>query len=106
MAEIMIKLHQEGFKFYATTDGNEYITPTKLDNEIIQFVQERGRTKIGILPQILNLNQDLIESRLNNICQKSTHIRNNDNLLSRDYLRNFIHTLKQRLEIDGVVELD
>lgn len=39
VAEIMIKLYQEGFKFYATTDGNEYITPHKLDNEIIQFVQ-------------------------------------------------------------------
>lgn len=69
-------------------------------------MQERGRTKIGILPQLLNLNQDLIESRINQVCQKSTHIRNNDNLLSRDYIKNFIHSLRQKLEIDGIVELD
>jgi hypothetical protein len=60
-------------------------------------VQERGRIKIGILPQLLNLNQDLIESRLNKICQKSTHVRNNDNLLSKEYINNFIHSIKQEL---------
>jgi hypothetical protein len=31
----MIKLQQEGLKFYATTDGNEYVTPNRLDDEII-----------------------------------------------------------------------
>ena len=31
VAEIMIKLHQGGFKFYATNDGNEYVTAAQLD---------------------------------------------------------------------------
>jgi hypothetical protein len=55
---------------------------------------------------LLNLNQDLIEGRLNKICQKSCHIRNNDNLLSQEYLRNFVQSIKQKLELDGSVGID
>jgi hypothetical protein len=31
VAEIMVKLYHSGFSFIPTTDGNEYITPDKLD---------------------------------------------------------------------------
>lgn len=31
VAEIMVKLYHEGFAFIPTTDGNEYVTPEKLD---------------------------------------------------------------------------
>jgi hypothetical protein len=34
------------------------------------------------------------------------HLRNNDNLVSKGYIANFIHSLKQKLEIEGTVALD
>lgn len=43
---------------------------------------------------------------MNLVCQKSTHIRNNDCLISRDYIKNFVHSINQRLQTDGIVELD
>jgi hypothetical protein len=60
----MVKLHHEGFKFYSTTDGNEYLTPEKLDQEILTLILDRGHMSIGILPQILNVGSDTIEARV------------------------------------------
>lgn len=73
---------------------------------MIRFVQERGRTKIGILPQIFNLSHDLIESRANPICNATSHVRNGDNLFSADYLKTVILSIKQKLEIEGIVDID
>jgi hypothetical protein len=63
----MVKLYHEGFAFYPTTDGNEYVTPDQLDKEMISFVKERGKVNTGklscnsgILPQILNIGIDTI----------------------------------------------
>ena len=102
----MIKLQHSGFKFYPTSDGNEYVTPEKVDSEIIKFVEERGKVSIGIIPQILNLSLELIESRINLVCQKSTIIRNNTILVSAACLKGIVQSIKQRLEIEGVVNLD
>ena len=102
----MIKLQQKGFKFYPTSDGNEYVTPDELDSEIINFIEERGKVTISIIPQILNLSLDLIESRINLVCQKSTIIRNNNILISSNHLKGVVQSIKQKLEIEGVVNLD
>ena len=102
----MIKLQHLGLKFYPTNDGNEYVIPEKVDSEIIKFVEERGKVNIGIIPQILNLSLELIESRINLVCQKSTIIRNNNILISSNCLKGIIQSLKQRLQIEGVINLD
>lgn len=47
VAEIMVKLYHEGFAFYPTTDGNQYVTPEQLDREITTLVMERGRINLG-----------------------------------------------------------
>lgn len=43
----MVKLYHEGFAFYPTTDGNEYLTPEQLDREIISLVKERGKINLS-----------------------------------------------------------
>lgn len=48
VAEIMVKLYHEGFSFYPTTDGNEYLTPEQLDKEIANLVRERGKINLSI----------------------------------------------------------
>lgn len=35
----MVKLYHEGFAFYPTTDGNEYVVPEQLDKEIASLVK-------------------------------------------------------------------
>lgn len=47
VAEIMVKLHHEGFAFFPTTDGNEYLTPQQLDLEIETLIRERGRINLS-----------------------------------------------------------
>lgn len=47
VAEIMVKLYHSGFAFIPTTDGNEYITPTQLDQEVADLVKERGKISLG-----------------------------------------------------------
>lgn len=47
VAEIMVKLHHEGFAFFPTTDGNEYLTPQQLDTEIETLIKERGRINLS-----------------------------------------------------------
>ena len=42
----MVKLYHSGFAFIPTTDGNEYLTPERLDDEIASLIKERG--KIGL----------------------------------------------------------
>ena len=73
---------------------------------IINFIEERGKVTISIIPQILNLSLDLIESRINLVCQKSTIIRNNNILISSNHLKGVVQSIKQKLEIEGVANLD
>lgn len=47
VAEIMVKLYHEGFAFFPTTDGNEYLTPQQLDSEIETLIKERGRINLS-----------------------------------------------------------
>lgn len=47
VAEIMVKLYHEGFAFFPTTDGNEYLTPQQLDLEIETLIRERGRINLS-----------------------------------------------------------
>jgi hypothetical protein len=48
----MVKLYHEGFAFYPTTDGNEYVLPDQLDKEIANLVKERGKINLSMTSYI------------------------------------------------------
>jgi len=106
VAEIMIKLYHEGFAFIPTTDGNEYVTPLKLDEEVGSLVRERGKISLNIIPQLLNIGPDMIEARLNQIMHRWAVTRQGGNLFSQKYFETVITGLAQRLEEEGRIELE
>lgn len=101
----MLKLQQQGLQFYATTDGNEFVVPEHLDEEVREIVRRRGRVNLDILPQLLNLGLDTIESRLTTITSRSGLILHRRNLFSESYMRLLISNLRQKIRLEGRVEL-
>ena len=70
-------------------------------------MKERSKIQIGILPQILNINLDAIETRITYILTKdSSIIRHNNYLLSRQEINSVVASTKRRLEIEGKIDLE
>jgi hypothetical protein len=59
-----------------------------------------------MIPQILNIGLDTIESRVNAVMQRHQITRHTNNLISHRYFDNLIANLRQRLELEGKVELE
>lgn len=60
----------------------------------------------GILPQLLNVGQDIVEARLNPVMQKWPITRHGVNLFSQKYFDGMIAGLAQRLEEEGRIDLE
>lgn len=59
-----------------------------------------------MIPQILNVGLDTIESRVHAVMQKHPITRHANNLVSHRYFDNLVANLRQRLELEGKVELE
>ena len=59
-----------------------------------------------MIHQILNVNLDLVESRLPNAIKESKVIRHNNYLMSNQEINSVISIIKQRLEVEGKIDLE
>lgn len=58
-----------------------------------------------MLPQILNIGSDTVESRVNPVLQAGGLTRQGNNLFSPRYFQELIVTLSQRLTAEGRISL-
>lgn len=87
------------FRLIFTQDGQEYLTPEHLDNQIYEIIQIKNRVNIIDLPQLINVGFEKIEPRLDNVCCKFSDIyRLDDFLFTGFYLDSICEEINEALQ--------
>lgn len=102
---IQVLLQQDpSFTLIYTKDGQEYLTPEALDNEIREIVQLKKKINVDQLPDLINVNLEKIESRLNNGFNEISKVGNS--LVTQEYIDDVCQEvneeLQQRMKMDIV----
>ena len=102
---IQVLLHQDpSFTLIYTKDGQEYLTPEALDKEISEIVQLKKKIDVDQLPDLLNVNLEKIEARLNNGFNEISKVGNS--LVTKEYIdevcQEVNEELQQRMKMDIV----
>lgn len=93
-------------KAFFSSDGRYIITPQNLENELLNYVEERGgRVNIHSLPTIFNVDK----AHVDNILQKYTYTNQldfifiQDEFISKTYLNNITEEINDLLQERGAI---
>ena len=92
-------LKTTNFRLIFTQDGQEYLTPEKLDIEIKDFIKLKARVSVIDLPHLINVGYEKIEPRLDMVCSKFEDIyRLDDYLFTGEYIDSICEEINEDLQ--------
>ncbi|EAR90124.1 hypothetical protein TTHERM_00354710 (macronuclear) [Tetrahymena thermophila SB210] len=93
-------INDYGLHLIYSQDGQEYMTPEHLDEQLAQLISERGRIQVLEIPPILNVTEDVVENRVPKIIKKNKKdfIRVGNEVITSNYLNQICEEINEDLQ--------
>ena len=100
-------IHDYDMPLLYSSDGQEYMTPEHLDDQIQDLINQRGRIYLIDIPQILSVSLDVIESRMPKLLKKNKQslIKLENEIITATFLNQICEEINEDLQQRSQINL-